>query len=171
MRRYFLLTVLIISLLGVLDASFLTYEHYSGVLPPCSNSIWIDCGKVLKSKYSMVGQVPLSVLGLTFYSSMVGLSIIRLVIETEKKETLKDLLWKMVEKYARPRAWTLEKMLFYTQLLGTTTAAIMSTYLVYLQLGVIGAICLYCMFSAILSFTLFGVTLFEYFKIQKNKIF
>lgn len=114
----------------------------------------------------MVGAIPLSVLGLAYYSSMFGLAGVRLSVL--KKLSLKDLLWKLVERYARPRSLMLEKMLFYTQMLATGFGALFSTYLVYLQLGVIGKVCLYCMFSATLSFIMFGVTLAEYFKIQKN---
>ncbi|MEO8582053.1 MAG: vitamin K epoxide reductase family protein [Patescibacteria group bacterium] len=166
MRRYFIIAILIISSLGILDASFLTYEHYSNAVPPCSNSIWVDCGKVLKSKYAMVGELPLSVLGLAFYSSMLGLSLVRLFVE--KELTFKEVLWKIVERYARPRALTIEKLLFYGQAAATSSAVLMSLYLVYLQLAVIHAICLYCMFSAVLSLTMFIVTLTEYFKVQRK---
>src|SRR5699024_7132303 len=104
LRRNFILAILFIAVLGILDASYLTYEHYSKSIPPCSTSIWVDCGKVLSSKYSMVGPFPLSLLGLVFYSSMFGLAAVRLVVE--KEMTVKDMLWRMVEKYARPRALT-----------------------------------------------------------------
>lgn len=163
-----MITVLILAIVGIADASYLTYEHYSKSLPPCSVSIWVDCGKVLTSKYSMMGPIPLSVLGLAFYSTMVGLLIIRFAIE--KQLTVKEVLWKILERYARPRALSLEKMLFYVQMLCATAAALFSIYFVYLQLGVIRAICLYCMVSAVLSFSIFAVTLTEYFKVQRQSL-
>jgi uncharacterized membrane protein len=168
MKKKFIYVILVLSVIGILDTSYLTYEHYSGTVPPCSTSIWVDCGKVLKSKYAMVGPLPLAVLGLAFYSTMLGLSLIRLAVH--KEMTIKDVLWKMVERYARPRALTLEKIVYYFQLIATSSALLSSIYFVYIQLGVLRAICLYCMFSAILSMTMFIVTVIEYFKVQKKLV-
>jgi uncharacterized membrane protein len=88
----------------------------------------------------------------------------------QKQQTFKDLLWRLVEKYARPKSLTLDKMLFYAQALIATNGLLFSVYFVCLQLFVIHSICLYCMGSAILSFTIFGVTLTEYLKIQKYRL-
>ena len=163
-----MIAVLFLAIVGIGDTSYLTYEHYSKSLPPCSVSIWVDCGKVLTSKYSMIGPIPVSVLGLAFYSTMLGLMIVRFSIE--KQLTIKEVLWKILERYARPRSLSLEKMLFYAQFFFVTSAALFSAYFVYLQIGVLHAICLYCMFSAVFSFTMFVVTLTEYFKVQRQSL-
>jgi uncharacterized membrane protein len=164
LRRNFILAILFIATLGILDTSYLTFEHYSSSIPPCSVSIWVDCGKVLSSRYSMVGPIPLSLLGLAFYSSMFGLAAARLAVE--KEMTIKDLLWKVMEKFARPRSVSLQNMLFYVQVVATSIGIAVSTYLVYLQVEVLGSICLYCMFSATLSLLLFVVTFAEYFTVH-----
>ncbi len=167
MRRHFIIALLIVAFIGIFDAGFLTKEHYSNSIPPCSTSIWVDCGRVLKSQYAMIGPLPLAVLGLAYYSTMFGLGVVRLMIE--KQPTVKDMLWKMVEKYARPHSWTLEKMLFVFQMLIASSAFLFSLYFVYLQLVVIGAICLYCMGSALLSTVLFLITFIEYWRFFKGR--
>lgn len=143
----------------MLDASYLTMEHYSNEIPPCSTSIWVDCGKVLRSSYSMVGPVPLAVLGLMFYGSMVGLALIRIAVE--KRQTWVDEVWRLVEKALSIKGVTFEQLLWYGQLLATVCALLFSAYFVYLQLIVIESICLYCMFSAMNSLILFGLTVVE----------
>lgn len=157
--------VLILSILGIFDASYLTFEHFSGNTPPCSASIWVDCGRVLKSEYATIWGFPVAMLGLAFYSSMAGLMLVRLY--TEKKPTFKDWIWKMVGAFARPREWTLEKMLFYGQLGAAVSAAVFSLYFIFIQLVVIEAICLYCMLSAVLSFSILSVTVTEWWKYHK----
>lgn len=168
LQKKFILAVLILAILGGLDAAYLTYEHYANAFPPCAVSIWVDCGKVLQSKYAMIGPFPVAFLGLTSYSTLIGLLIVRWF--TQKQQTFKEFLWRLVEKYARPKSLTLEKMLFYFQALIAVNGALFSIYFVSLQLFVLHAICLYCMFSAILSFSIFGMTLAEYLKVQKYKL-
>lgn len=167
-RRKFIIAIIIMSFLGILDAGYLTMEHYSDSIPPCSTSLWVDCGKVLKSKYSMVGSIPLAVLGLAYYSSMFGLAAVRFAMD--KEMTGKDFLWRLLEKYARPKSWSLEKTLFFVQFFLSSTGVLASMYFVYLQLGVIQAVCLYCMISAVMSIVMFGVLLTEYFQLEKKTI-
>lgn len=58
-----------ITLAGFIDASYLTYEHYSHYLPPCStNILFVDCGKVLTSQYSLVFGIPLAAIGMVHYA-------------------------------------------------------------------------------------------------------
>ncbi|MEK7177850.1 MAG: vitamin K epoxide reductase family protein, partial [Patescibacteria group bacterium] len=70
MKKFFLLILL--SLLGIADAAYLTYEHYQQVIPPCTVNrllpIASDCGKVLRSSYSVMFGVPLAVFGVIQYS-------------------------------------------------------------------------------------------------------
>jgi len=43
--------LLILALLGIADAGYLTLEHFRMIVLPCPAhpSIWIDCGAVLRS--------------------------------------------------------------------------------------------------------------------------
>ncbi len=119
-----------VALLGLADASYLTYEHYTNVIPPCSlNLVFADCGKVLNSQYATVFGLPLSVVGIIHYAVMV---LLILVIVLHKN------------KFAK-----------YVLLLQTTVGFIASLYFVYLQLAVIHAICFYCVISACISTLLF----------------
>lgn len=130
MKKYTTLLhiLLVLALIGVLDSGYLTYEHYSNAIPPCSDSPFVDCGKVLKSEYSEVFGFPLAGLGLLHYSAL--LAVITFVYKTRNVLAQKLMV------------------------LQASAGALFSVYFVYLQVGVIGAICLYCMVSAINSFIL-----------------
>ena len=62
--------LLVLATLGVVDAGYLTYEHFANTLPTCSGSIFVDCGKVLKSPYSVIFGIPLTLLGLIDYLTL-----------------------------------------------------------------------------------------------------
>lgn len=125
--RYWLL---FLSLLGLADSAYLTYEHFSNSIPPCTTAYitLVDCGRVLKSSYAYLFGVPLAVLGLFHYSLL----------------TIWLLLALRGNKAAR-----------YLMLLQTIAGFGFSVYFVYLQLVVIQAICVYCMVSALTSTLLF----------------
>ena len=123
---------LIISFLGFLDATYLTVEHYRGVPPPCS--LIKGCEKVTTSKYAAVFGVPVALSGLIFYLAIFVLSV--LIWQTGKVEIF--------------------KVVFYLSVLGFLA----SLWFLYLQLFVIGAICVYCLFSALTSTAIFGFGLF-----------
>ena len=167
MRKALQYLVLMFAVIGILDASYLTYEHYSDTIPPCSIAAFADCGKVLKSEYAMVGPLPVSLLGVAFYSTLTGLLIIRLV--TEKDLGLKDMIWNVLEKYVKKHWYSLESVLFSLQMVMTTMGFLFSVYFVYLQLNVIKAICLYCMLSAFLSTAAFATTLVEWARVRKAR--
>jgi len=142
MKKFFQWWVVVFALVGVVDAGYLAYEHFWGdvyqcrvipVIGPLLGS-WMDCGKVLTSPYAMVGPVPLAGLGLLFYLGMLG--------------------WAMVEMNGvRVRWWP------RLGLLMALSGVAVSAYLVYLQLGVLKSICLYCMVSAVNTvMILVGVT-------------
>ncbi len=118
-----------LTVLGMIDSAYLTWEHFSNVIPPCSTSIFVDCGAVLRSKYSEILGVPLSLMGMVHYGFF-SLSVF-LSIKTKKR------LYK------------------YFIIVLSTVGLFVSAYLMYLQIVVIGSICLYCTASALISFILF----------------
>src|SRR3989338_3390816 len=67
MKQKVLVFILVLVLLGIIDSGYLTYEHYAKTVPPCSTSIFIDCGKVLRSKYAVMFGIPLAVIGVIHY--------------------------------------------------------------------------------------------------------
>jgi dihydroorotate dehydrogenase subfamily 2 len=122
----------ILALIGIVDCAYLTYDHYTDFVLPCSSTQLVDCGKVLDSQYAILWGVPLAVWGLIFYSTLFVISMFY--------------------------GFTNKKTLIYLMLGQTTIGALFSLYLVYLQLGVLNAICVYCMISALNSVALFLIT-------------
>lgn len=116
-----------VSILGFLDAAYLSLEHFLGRVPPCS--IVEGCEQVTTSVYSIIAGVPVALLGAVFYLTVLVLSIVYL--DTKRNGPLT----------------------FAARL--TIIGFVASLAFVYIQLFVIHAICIYCMFSALTSTTLF----------------
>ncbi len=132
--RYLLI---VIALAGVIDALYLTIEHYSGTIPPCSIYWWAsDCGRVLRSSYATPFGIPLALIGLIHYCVEFLLAAYS---ATSKKRVPAGLLTGLT--------W-----------IGMGASA----YFVFLMLVVIQGICLYCMGSAIISTLLFLLTPLAY---------
>lgn len=137
LKKNVLLCLLVLALIGFADSAYLTYEHYAKILPPCSTSVFVDCGKVLHSKYALVFGIPLALFGVGYYLMQVLLLRVTIV---QKNSSLKKYL-----------------------LILSTAGFLFSLYFVYLQLVILKAICLYCMVSALTSTLLFilSINFFE----------
>ncbi len=139
-NKFFFLILFII--FGIIDAGYLTYEHYQQVIPPCTVNrllpIASDCGKVLRSSYSVMFGVPLAVIGVFQYSFFL-IAIIALIISRKK-----------VFAY-----W-----IIFQSLIG----AIFSLYFMYIQLVILKSICIYCALSALISFTIFFLSYKIFYK-------
>jgi uncharacterized membrane protein len=119
--------LIVIAVLGFADATYLTVEHYQGVIPPCS--VVSGCETVLTSSYSVVAGIPVSLGGSIYYFLiLVGLL---LYIDTKKEFILK---------------WTL-----FATILGLMS----SLWFLYVQAFILHAYCLYCLGSAVTSILLF----------------
>src|SRR3989344_5394629 len=99
--------ILFVLFLGILDTAYLTWEHFANTIPPCSASVFVDCGKVLRSQYSTLLGIPLAAIGLANYLGSASLVI--LSIKTRKR------------------------VFGYLLLLQTVAGALTSVYLMYLQ--------------------------------------
>ena len=130
----FLIGILVLSFLGFLDATYLTILHYKNAIPPCT--ITNGCETVLTSSYATVLGIPISLLGVFYYFSVLILSL--LILTNPKK--------------------IFEKILFSVSFLG----AIVSLILIYIQFGVLKTYCQYCLLSEIISFLIFGLTIFAF---------
>lgn len=142
--KWIFYTSFLLAWMGALDAGYLTYEHYSNSLPPCSTSLlFLDCGKVLKSQYSNILGFPLALIGFVHYAIEIGLIF---------------------------GTFILKKRFFrYFLVIFSTIGFISSLYFVYLQLFVINAICFYCMISALIS-TLLFVTIQRGFPLERKQL-
>lgn len=113
--------LIILSAIGFLDALFLSYTHFKGIIPPCTTGF--QCDVVTTSKYSVLFGVPLAYLGLAFYLTL----FIGAIYYLEKDAGLR----------------------FLRSFSGLGFLA--SIYFIYLQGWVINAWCLYCLLSALFT--------------------
>lgn len=131
MKKFLLLILL--SLFGIADAVYLTFEHYQQVIPPCTVNrllpIASDCGKVLRSSYSVVFGIPLAAFGIIQYSFLL-IALICLMIYRKK-------------------------IFAYWLILQSLNGAIFSLFFMYIQIVILKSICLYCTLSALISFLIF----------------
>ena len=119
--------LLVIALLGFADATYLTIEHYQGVIPPCT--IVSGCETVLSSVYSTIAGMPVSLLGAVYYL----LILIGVFAYLESKNT-------------KPLKWALVLTIF---------GLLFTLWFLYVQAFILGAYCLYCLGSALTSIILF----------------
>lgn len=127
--------LLIVALVGFVDAGYLTIEHYQNAIPPCS--ITGGCEKVLTSAYAAVFGIPVSLLGSFYYVAI----LIGICGYLESKKIL-FLKWALLLTFA---------------------GFLASLWFVFLQAFVIRSYCLYCLGSAITSTILF-VTAMDIFR-------
>lgn len=130
--------MVIFSMLGIFDASYITYEEFSGSVPMCMPPF--DCGKVLDSPWASIFGVPLSVYGLVFYSTVFVLAVMNLLEVKVKLPVVKTI--------TRGLRW-----------LGVF-GFLFSIYLVTLMQFIIQAWCLWCLVSAITTTSLFIISRF-----------
>ncbi len=140
--------LIFLSVTGLIDSAYLTWEHFNNIIPPCTvhpliPAFLIDCGKVLTSPYSIMFGVPLAVVGLIHYGLL----------------TL-GILGAMIYK---------KKIFRYWIVLQAVAGVIASMYFMYIQLGVIKSLCLYCTLSALISFAI-GLLVFFNFKKERLEL-
>ena len=125
----------LVALIGFADATFLTVEHYRGVIPPCTTG---GCDTVLTSAYSTVAGVPVSLLGALYYFAIAISAFMYL-------ESL------MSKGSVGPRQLAILKWALFATILGLIASAV----LVSLMAFVIHSWCQYCIGSATTSTVLF----------------
>lgn len=126
---------LALALAGVGVSTYLTIAHYTTPeILACSASGTIDCTRVTTSQQSTVLGIPVAVLGLVFFVGMSALCL--------------------------PAAWRSDRRMVHLARLAATTIGIAFVlWLVYAELFIIGAICLWCTVAHVLAFGLFAITL------------
>lgn len=120
------------SLFGFVDATYLTVSHYTNFQLPCA--IFTGCETVTNSAYSVMGGVPVALLGVLFY-----LFIILAVVS--------HLLYR-------------HRYIPYLLVYVSFAAFLFSLYFLSLQIWVINAICFYCVMSAITSTIIFATSIY-----------
>jgi uncharacterized membrane protein len=110
--------ILMIGLVGLIDAGYLTYTHYAGEIVGCSGQT--GCEDVLNSPFSTIGEIPIALFGALYYATILGLTFLA---NRGWAPSLTCIRWLSL------------------------SGLVISSYLVYLQVSVINAICQYCMVS------------------------
>jgi uncharacterized membrane protein len=127
---------LALSLAGIGVSTYLTIAHFttSDILV-CSASGTVNCERVTTSAQSTFVGIPVALLGLVWFVTMTGLSL--------------------------PVAWRSPNRLVHLARLGAAIAGVgFALWLVYAELFIIGAICLWCTVAHVLAFGLFVIALF-----------
>lgn len=148
--RWLIITVLILSFVGFIDATYLSIEHFLGQVPPCNISVF-NCASVTQSQYSLIFGIPVALFGSVYYLVMLIVSIFTLSGG--------------ISKYLK---------LFLVFL--TPVGFIFSLYFLSIQAFIIKAWCVYCVFSALVSIALFVLCIvwikmlrkMEYFELFNN---
>jgi len=118
---------LVLAVIGFADSAYLTAEHISGDVPPCS--VVNGCEQVLTSEYATLGNVPVSAFGAVYYVVLIVLMVA--FLDTGRRLALHGAAWL------------------------TTGGFLASVYFLYLQVFVIHAFCQFCLLSALTSLGLF----------------
>lgn len=137
--RAFDIAALVLCLIGIGIASYLSYAKITNSSIVCTGSD--SCDTVNSSRYAYILGVPVAYLGLFFYLAMLALTIGRARLTNHQDETA--VQWR----------GRLDLALFAFALSGVAFTA----YLKATEIFLIGAICLWCVGSAIVVVALFGL--------------
>lgn len=130
--KWLLISFILVSFIGFLDSTFLTFEHYNQGILPCY--IFSGCEEVTTSQYATMAGVPISLAGAVFYLLIFIAAVFYL--DTKNEKAL--------------------KVLIFLPAIGFLA----SLWLLGLQIFIIKAICFYCIISLISSTTLFFLSIF-----------
>lgn len=133
-RRTLRITLIVLSVLGVALATYLTYIHYANIKPLCGRGGG-TCLKVQTSQYSKLAGVPVALMGLIGYILILG----TLLAPEEER-------WRFATV-----ALTLGGFGF-------------SAYLTYREVFSLEEICEYCVSSAVLLTVMLGLSLWRYLR-------
>ena len=129
-------TTLALSVLGLIDAGYQTYTHFSNTgLAGCSAK-GDACVVVQTSPYAWVFGIPVAVLGLAFFVFMVVIN--------------------------SPQAWRAKNPLIHrVRLASVVVGMLFVLYLIYNELVRIGQVCPYCTSVHIITFILFALIVYQ----------
>lgn len=125
--RWLPYTFLAVAVLGFADASYLTAKHFSGTAIPCS--LTHGCEIVTTSVYATPLGIPVALLGTLYYLAVIGLTFVAIDARSQHFFRIATRL--------------------------TLIGFLSSIWFVFVQVGILHAICQWCMISAVTSTILF----------------
>jgi uncharacterized membrane protein len=121
-----------LAIVGLLLAAYLTYEHFTdSATLACIGNGAIDCLKVTTSQWSEIAGVPVAVAGLAYFVAMTFLCV--------PLRSGRDL--------------------GLARLIGALAGTFMVLWLIYVELFLVGAICLWCTGVHLVTLLLLGAVL------------
>jgi uncharacterized membrane protein len=131
--RWVPVTSLVLSLVGLLVAAYLTVEHFtSSTTLACPETSTVNCAKVTTSSYAAVAGVPVAVWGLAYFAVVVALCL--------------------------PQAWrATSPWVGRVRVAAVAVGALTVLYLVWVELFRVNAICLWCTAVHVVTLSLFAV--------------
>jgi uncharacterized membrane protein len=132
---------MVLATIGLADASYLAAKFFAGTPVPCG--IGGGCDVVTHSRYAEIAGIPVALIGACWYLVLlVGWFVVR---ETSNRQ------------WATYMACS------------TVLGAVASGYFVYVMLGVLRAVCTYCMLSAFIHFTMLGIGIAMLYAVQDSR--
>ena len=128
----FAVVAALLSLVGLIDALYLTIQHVTGQSVRCT--VTGGCSEVLSSSYATVGPIPLAALGAIAYFTVFSLATLAAFGYTSARRLLAALVAIM---------------------------CLTSLWLLYVQAFVIEHFCQYCLLSAAITFTLTVIVIID----------
>lgn len=122
-----------LSVAGVGIALYLTIDHFTGTLPVCASTGVVNCAKVTTSSESYLAGVPVALLGLLFFVAMAIVNV--------------PPLWQLGGLWGSRLAWA--------RLAMSVGGMGFVVWLVYAEVFLIKAICLWCTGVHVLTLLLF----------------
>jgi uncharacterized membrane protein len=132
----------VLSVLGLIDAGYQVYTHFSGTgLLGCSSKA-DSCVLVQNSVYAWIFGIPVAVYGAVFFVFMVVIC----------------LPWAWRVEHRLPRY---SKIIPWARLAAVVIGMIFVLYLIYREVISLGQICEYCTSVHIITFLLFAVVVYQ----------
>lgn len=118
---------------GLAVSAYLTIAHFTTPdLLACTQTGLVDCASVTTSRWSVVLGIPVPLLGLLWFLGMLGLSL--------------------------PVAWrSLRREVHLARLFAAVAGIGFVLWLIYAELVLVGALCLWCTVAHVLAFGLFAI--------------
>lgn len=130
-----------VAAIGTLVSAYLTWVHYSGNLALC---IGVGgCESVQNSRFSVVGPVPVALVGLAGFVAILAVALSRIRGDAPQ--------------------WA-DTALFGLSLAATLYVA----YLTYIELFVLGAVCPWCVTVALCAAAILALVSFDLFRPQRS---
>jgi uncharacterized membrane protein len=128
----------VLALLGLLDAGYLSLERLLGASASLVCPIGGGCVTVQSSAYATLLGVPVAFIGVAGYATLLVLALLSLSNDQIAGVRISTLLLALA-----------------------SVGLLFSLYLIYLQIGVIGALCFWCVVSALLELGIWGMALLD----------